>query len=64
MGRKYLGDGEFIVADGGVIVPARNLTDDEAKEFAKPIKANFKATGRQLYADDPNDAKPADPAKE
>lgn len=46
-GMRYMGDGEWIPG-----VPARDLSDAEAAEFADLIEANARACGRPLYVAD------------
>jgi hypothetical protein len=65
MALHYTGDGEFIIGEDGVVVPPRDLTDDEEKTHKKAIEANEKATGRELYEPVKATAKkPATTAKE
>lgn len=41
----YVGDGSYIYG-----VPARDLSADEAAQYADKINANAKVTGQPLYA--------------
>lgn len=58
MSMKYVGDGSHIIG-----VPARDLTDDEAREYGALIREQEKASGLKLYERVAKDEEPAKPAK-
>lgn len=49
MAMKYVGKGRTIVGPNGMVLPRRNLTDEEEKLWHRAIAIHAKRTGEPLW---------------